>query len=90
MSLRRKYQETIQHERKSKEWNISLQRQTNLKLNCCLIYYNKRYRSVYWLKYHAAGFSCMCVHIQYALYIKGLKKKNVLVPLDAKPGAEPI
>ena len=47
-------QETIQQERKLKEWNISLQRQTNLKFKCCLIYYNGRYRSVhvYWLEYH--------------------------------------
>ena len=55
---------------RGKEWNISLQRQTNLKLKCCLIYYNRRYRSVYWLKYHAAGFSSMRVHVQFAHYIK--------------------
>ena len=41
-----------------------------LKLKCCLIYYNRRYRSVYWLKYHAAGFSSMRVHVQFAHYIK--------------------
>ena len=46
----RKKQETIQQERKLKEWNISLQRQTDLKLKWWFIYYNRRYRSVYWLK----------------------------------------
>ena len=46
----RKKQETIQQERKLKEWNISLQRQTDLKLKWWFIHYNRRYRSVYWLK----------------------------------------
>ena len=52
---------------RGKEWNISLQKQTNLELKCSLIYYNRRYRSVYWLKYHPAAFSSMCVNVQLML-----------------------
>ena len=41
--------------------------------------------SFYLLKYHPAGFSSICVHAQYAHYIK-----KIWIVLDGKPDAEPI